>query len=294
MASANQTPQPNNLTNTRIMNIHLASHHGMCFGVRDALRAAHAAAKAGPVTLLGPLVHNARANRHLELAGATPVARDAAPATRRVVISAHGASNRERAALRAAGHELIDTTCPLVRKAHDALAMLAAEGWFPVILGQAGHVEVRGLAGDHPECAIIAGAADIDLLPHSDKLGVVAQTTMPLERALGLVAEIKRRRPGSAVRFMDTVCRPTKERQVAVTELAARCEVVVVVGGRDSSNTRQLAARASALGARAHQVEGPDDLDPRWFRGVRVTGVTAGTSALDETVHAVVERLRTF
>src|SRR3954465_43470 len=119
------------------MTIHLAKHHGMCFGVRDALRATHDAARTSTVTMLGQLVHNPLVDAHLRTRGVqTGSLTDlAAAGTRDVIITAHGAADRQRAALREAGHRVIDTTCPLVRKAHDALRLLVESGYLPVVIG---------------------------------------------------------------------------------------------------------------------------------------------------------------
>ncbi len=274
------------------LHLHLARHQGLCFGVRDALHATHAAARLEPVTVLGQLVHNPQVDAQLQALGVHSGALDRPAATRRVIVTAHGAARAQIDRWRAAGHAVTDTTCPLVRKAHEALALLVAEGYHPVIVGQRDHAEVRGLSGDHPAASVLPDAAAVDAVPVSGKLGVIAQTTQPLERVLELVAALKRRQPQAEVRFIDTVCRPTKQRQEALEELCRRCELIVVVGGRNSNNTRQLAGKAAALGVRVHQVESADELQPAWFAGVREVGITAGTSTLDETVQAVVERLR--
>lgn len=274
------------------LHLHLARHQGLCFGVRDALRATHAAAQREPITVLGKLVHNPQVDLQLQALGVRPGALDRPAATRRVVVTAHGAARAQIESWRAAGHAVTDTTCPLVRKAHEALALLVEEGYHPVIVGQRDHAEVRGLTGDHPAASVLPDSAAVDAVPLARKLGVIAQTTQPLERVLELVAALKRRQPQAEVRFIDTVCRPTKQRQAALEELCRRCELIVVVGGRNSNNTRQLAGKAAALGVRVHQVESADELQPAWFAGVREVGITAGTSTLDETVQAVVERLR--
>lgn len=278
------------------MNIILAKHHGMCFGVRDALRATHDAAKCQPVTILGQLVHNPLVDRHLSAVGARKGdLNDLGSATTpHVVITAHGASDADRAAWRESGREITDTTCPLVHKAHQALAMLVREGYQPVVIGQHTHVEVRGLVGDHPQAVVVLSEADLDQINAHPRLGVVSQTTQPVEVALRLVAAIKQRFPASEVRFIDTICHPTKQRQTALEDLCRNCDHVVVIGGRNSNNTRQLAEKAAALGAQVLQIESDAELEPEWFAEARNVGVTAGTSTLDETVDAVVERLKTF
>lgn len=278
------------------MKVHLASHYGMCFGVRDALRQTHAAAMASSVTLLGQLVHNPVVDQQMNRLGVRrgDLSDLASATTAAVVISAHGASNADRHRWRSAGHQLTDTTCPLVRKAHDSLAALVEEGYHPVVIGQRTHVEVRGLIGDFPQASVLLAAADACCIPAHSRLGVISQTTQPLDHVLSVVAAIKAAHPRSEVRFLDTVCRPTKQRQQALEDLARDCQMIVVVGGRNSNNTRQLAEKARRLGAETRQIETADDLLPEWFQGVDEVGVTAGTSTLDETVRAVLDRLQTF
>lgn len=276
------------------MKIHLARHHGMCFGVRDALRTTHAAAKRRPVTLLGQLVHNPEVDRHLDFLGVQRGDLDQSqPApTETVIISAHGASQSAKNRWHQRGHDVLDTTCPLVRKAHDALDLLVREGYHPVIIGQANHVEVRGLVDDQPSASVILNDEDVSHLPTGARFGVISQTTQPLDRALHLTGLIRRAHPLSEVRFIDTVCHPTKQRQDALADLCRLCDTVVVVGGPNSNNTRQLAEKATLLGCRSHRVARPDELDPQWFLESENVGVTAGTSTLDETVDEVVIALR--
>ena len=276
------------------MTIQLAQHHGMCFGVRDALRATHDAAKAAPVTILGQLVHNPVVEAHLRTLGVQRGELTDQPqaSTRDVIITAHGAADRQREALREAGHQITDTTCPLVKKAHEALRVLVSSGYFPIVIGQATHVEVRGLTGDFPEAIVILHEEDIERIPPHQRFGIISQTTQPVTRALNLVDAVKRRHPLAEVRFVDTVCHPTKQRQTALEQLCTTCDTIVVIGGRNSNNTRQLVETATRLGCDAHQVEHAGDLDPRCFRNAQHVGVTAGTSTLDETVQAVMDRLQ--
>ena len=278
------------------MSVRLASHYGMCFGVRDALRKTHEAAAGGKVTVLGQLVHNPLVDAELERLGveSAELAQQAGSVDGEVVITAHGVSDRELERWQGAGHTVHDTTCPLVRKAHSALASLVAAGYLPVVIGRPGHVEVEGLIGDFPGAVVIESFRDMLKLPSMGRIGVVAQTTQPIERVREMVAQLRRCRPECEVKFVDTVCAPTKDRQYALQELCADCEVVVVVGGSNSNNTKELACTAERLGARAIRVERASDLQRRWFRGVKSVGVTAGTSTLDETVRQVFERLQRF
>jgi 4-hydroxy-3-methylbut-2-enyl diphosphate reductase len=167
-----------------------------------------------------------------------------------------------------------------------------AEGYFPVVIGKPGHVEVRGLTGDFPEAMVVENASDICQLPFHAKIGVVSQTTQQIDRVRVLARAIQAFHPDAEVRFVDTVCQPTKDRQKALVDLCIENEVVVVVGGHNSNNTHQLVAKAAELGARSYHVEHPDDIQPEWISGVDCVGVTAGTSTLDESVTAVVDRLK--
>jgi 4-hydroxy-3-methylbut-2-enyl diphosphate reductase len=179
-----------------------------------------------------------------------------------------------------------------VRSAHEQLKQLVLAGYWPVVVGQRGHVEVRGLTGDFPHAAILESLSDIEQVPPRPRYGVISQTTQPIEYVQGLVDALRKNFPQSEVRFVDTVCQPTKNRQSALHKLIAAVEVVVVVGGRDSNNTRQLVATCRAAGRRAIHIERPEELQPADFDGVNIVGLTAGTSTLRETVTAVQVRLQ--
>jgi 4-hydroxy-3-methylbut-2-en-1-yl diphosphate reductase len=170
----------------------------------------------------------------------------AAVNTSNVMITAHGASDRARADLRAQGFNLIEATCPLVSFAHRAVMKLAKEGFHPVIIGKRDHVEVRGLTGDLGEFDVILTEEDVEALQERPRFGVASQTTQPVDRVRRLVKLLKSRFPASEVRFVDTVCQPTKQRQTAAIDLARKCDVVIVVGGAHSNNTRELVLFAGA------------------------------------------------
>ncbi len=275
------------------MKVTLARHYGMCFGVRDALRTTHELAESAEVTVLGQLVHNPVVDEQLDRIGVRKgtLEADTAP-SRDVVITAHGASDTDRERWHRAGHRVADTTCPLVRKAHTALAKLVAAGYHPVVIGKPGHVEVRGLTGDFPQASVVQSFRDVIRVGSHEKIGIVSQTTQPSDRVAQVVEYIRSCHPASEVRFVDTVCQPTKDRQRALRELCEENEVVIVVGGNNSNNTGELVRTAERLGARSFQVERPEDLQKDWFRGVESVGLTAGTSTLDESVQAVFRRLK--
>ncbi len=275
------------------MTIKIAEHYGLCFGVRDAMAEAERLAQRGPLTILGQLVHNPVVRDRLSQLGAqTGHLENVGQAdTSQVMITAHGASDTARAAWKAAGFGVFDGTCPLVRHAHEQLKLLVQLGYTPVIIGQRGHAEVNGLSGDFPEAVILDRESDLSALPNADRLGVISQTTQPIDRVQRLVAAIRAARPAAEVRFVDTVCQPTKNRQHALRELLSACDTMVVVGGRNSNNTLQLVAAAEVAGLRTFHIERAEELDPDWFANAETVGLTAGTSTLKETVAAVHARL---
>jgi len=274
------------------MKIILAEHFGMCFGVRDAIAQAEQLAHQGPLTVLGELVHNPIVRERLRAHGVAEGSLDQSrSASQRVMITAHGASDAKRAIWRASGFDLVDGTCPLVRHAHEQLKRLVAAGYFPVVIGKPGHVEVRGLTEDFAETVIVDLRSDIRKLPERDRYGVISQTTQPIDQVHSLVAEIQHLHPQSEVRFIDTVCKPTKDRQSALGKLIDLADAIVVVGGRESNNTRQLVSTCRAAGRRAFHIERPDELQPEWFDQADIVGLTAGTSTMHETVEAVFRRL---
>jgi 4-hydroxy-3-methylbut-2-enyl diphosphate reductase len=273
------------------MRIVRAAHLGMCFGVRDALALALRHADDGPLTILGDLVHNPTVLSALEAKGIAVVQDAALVTTPTVMVTAHGASSRTLERTRALGLNVVEATCPLVHAAHRAVAALARDGYHVVIVGQRDHVEVRGLTGDLDRFDVVLEDEDVLALEEHARLGVAAQTTQPAERVRRLVDLIRHRFPRSEVRFLDTVCAPTRDRQSAAVEMARQADVVVVVGGRSSNNTRELVATCARYCARVYHVQSDLDVRPEWFEANQVVGLTAGTSTPDEVIDRVEARI---
>jgi len=274
------------------MIIKIASHYGMCFGVRDALALAETTARRGPVSILGQLVHNPIVRSRLNSLGAEEISLDSPSASQtEVMITAHGASDTDRSRWQQGGYHVTDATCPLVRRAHHQLRQLVLQGFHPVVIGTPGHVEVRGLTGDFPGARVIESDLDLPSLPEDVPLGIISQTTQPITKVLALVHRLRQLRPRQNIRFCDTVCQPTKDRQQALHELCGEVDVMVVIGGRNSNNTRHLLTEARSQGIEAYHVECADDLRKEWFEKADCVGITAGTSTLPETVEAVRQRL---
>ena len=274
------------------MKIIRAEHLGMCFGVRDAIALALQHAAAEPLTILGELVHNEAVLASLQEKGIRIQHDPATVNTPAVMITAHGASERMMHRVRERGLNVTEATCPLVRFAHRAVSRLAEEGYHPVILGKRDHVEVRGLTEDLKEFDVVLTEAEVDALQERPRFGIAAQTTQPLERVRHLVSLIRRRFPRSEVRFIDTVCQPTKQRQAAAIELGQRCDVVIVIGGAHSNNTRELVATCARYCARVHHVRDAADVRPEWIAGAETLGITAGTSTPDAAIAEVELRVQ--
>jgi 4-hydroxy-3-methylbut-2-enyl diphosphate reductase len=213
------------------------------------------------------------------------------PTTDTVLITAHGVSQKERRRLQDAGKKLIDTTCPLVERAHHAAQKLKNAGRHVIVIGKRGHVEVRGIVEDLDSYDVVQSATEVRRYPHT-RLGVMCQTTTPVELADRILAAIRVCNPDADIQFIDTICHPTKDHQRALEDLLEQVEVVVVVGGRNSNNTKELARRCRDRGVPAHHVQNEHELRAEWFDGAQAVGLTAGTSTLEETVRAVERWLR--
>jgi 4-hydroxy-3-methylbut-2-enyl diphosphate reductase len=273
------------------MKIIRAEHLGMCFGVKDAIALALGAAKQAPLTILGNLVHNETVLAELRAQGIRLAQQPAGVGTRTVMVTAHGASERVINETRGRGLNVLEATCPLVHVAHRSLAKLVREGFHPVIIGKRDHVEVRGLTGDLDAFDVVLDGEDVAKLCERSRFGVVAQTTQPVDRVRYLVRLIRERFPKSDVRFIDTVCQPTKQRQNAAIEIAQKCDVVIVIGGAHSNNTQELVKTCSRFCAKVHHVRTAVELQAGWFDGAQIVGITAGTSTPDSVINAVEQRL---
>jgi 4-hydroxy-3-methylbut-2-enyl diphosphate reductase len=263
---------------------------GMCFGVRDALAVIDGIAEPRAVTIHGQLVHNEIVQSRLQSRGFTIHGEEqrakCLPHTPTVLITAHGVSNRERGRLESAGKQIIDTTCPLVTRVHTSALALQAQGYHVLVIGRRGHVEVQGIIEDLDHADVIESADEVKLYP-STRLGIVCQTTAAPERVAAIRAAIAAQNQDAEIKFIDTVCSPTKEHQRALERLLELVEAVVVVGGRNSNNTRELVTRCRERDRPVFHVQSAHDLDPAWFNDFATVGLTAGTSTLAETIDEV-------
>ena len=282
---------------TTLSEIFLAEPRGFCAGVDRAIeiveRALH---KYGaPIYVRHEIVHNTYVVDNLRAKGAIFI-EDLAdvPPGATLVFSAHGVPKAVRAEAARRGFQVFDATCPLVTKVHVEVAKLAKEGYEFIMIGHKGHPEVEGTMGQLSQgIYLVEDVADVSRVrPLGDKLAVVTQTTLSVDDAAEILAEVKRVFPHVREPKQQDICYATQNRQDAVKVLAPAVDVVVVVGSRTSSNSNRLRELAERLGTPAYMVDGADDLDPAWFEGRRRVGLTAGASAPDILVQEVIARLR--
>jgi 4-hydroxy-3-methylbut-2-enyl diphosphate reductase len=293
-----------------------ADELGFCFGVKRALEIIHAAADSGAhVAALGDIVHNPQEVEKLQRKGVDVLDELDEAVNRKqlgnltaLAITAHGAAPHVAGTARAVGLNVIDTTCPLVTLVHNQAAKLRDEGYFIIVYGDRKHPEVKGIMGHAGENAIAVTRfedlpwqirRDDFLAPRTakppKKVAILSQTTMDIHAFTAFVNRVNEiALPiGGEVFVHNTICKPTADRQLAVRDLARRADLIVVIGGKKSANTRHLAEISTELGVRNYHIQGPTDVDPAWFtEGVKTVGVTAGASTPDDVIAAVAERLR--
>jgi len=273
------------------MKIIRAEHLGMCFGVRDAIALAVETAAHEPLTILGDLVHNETVLAELRARGIRIEQQAASVNTQTVMVTAHGASERALNQARGRGLNVLEATCPLVHVAHRSLRKLVNEGFHPVIIGKRDHVEVRGLTEDLAEFDVVLSEADVAKLCKRPRFGIAAQTTQRIDKVRYLASVIRDTFPDAEVRFVDTVCQPTKQRQHAAVELAQQCDVVIVIGGVNSNNTHELVGTCGRYCQRVHHVQTAADLRDDWLQAGDTVGITAGTSTPDSVIEGVEQQL---
>ena len=270
------------------MKVTVAKALGTCFGVQDAIDLAMDDAYRDKLTIVGQLVHNPQVVEDLRIRGVNIVDKlDENISTPNVMITAHGAPESMHANARRMGYHVIDASCPLVLRVHKAIAGFVREGFHPVVIGQASHVEVKGIIGDLQDYTIIANEDELSSLAPYQKIGIVSQTTQQIQHVKNLIAKLRKVYPEMEVRFQDTVCQPTKDRQVAARELTSEVDLMIVIGGYNSSNTKKLKMGCDESGVEAFHIERASQLEPEMFDGREHVGITAGTSTPREVIEEV-------
>lgn len=267
--------------------IEIASEAGACYGVERALRMVEDAAKTStvPVHTLGPLIHNPRVVDDLAAKGVTVVASPEESAGDTLLLRTHGVTPEEERRARELCHDVLDATCPFVKKVHLAASRLYREGYQVVVVGEAGHPEVEATLPHAPGAVVVGDVSKAEELPFCKKIGVVVQTTQSRSNLQHVVSALLDR--AEEVRVVNTICDATSGHQGACAELAARADVMIVIGGRISANTKRLAEIAAELCPRTYHIEGADELDPSWLVGAGLIGITAGASTPASQIDAV-------
>ena len=278
----------------------LAEPRGFCAGVDRAIEIVERALKkfGAPIYVRHEIVHNTYVVNDLKAKGAIFI-EDLAevPPGATLVFSAHGVSRAVRDEATRRGFSIFDATCPLVTKVHVEVAKLHKEGYDFIMIGHKGHPEVEGTMGQlDGGIYLVDDVADVEalVLPQTERLAVVTQTTLSVDDAAEILAAVKRRFPKVREPKKQDICYATQNRQDAVKVLAPSVDVVIVVGSPTSSNSNRLQELAQRLGTPAYMVDQPDDLKAEWLEGKRRVGLTAGASAPDILVRQVIERLRSL
>ncbi|MBP6963241.1 MAG: 4-hydroxy-3-methylbut-2-enyl diphosphate reductase [Armatimonadetes bacterium] len=275
------------------MQLITAKSAGFCYGVRRALDTVMEAARIEGKRMytLGPLIHNPQVVERLAHDGVQVVSGvEEVPGGSLVVMPSHGVPESVMSRARELGLEVVDVTCPFVSKVQNLARELRDQGYQVVILGDAGHTEVRGImssAGD--DALVVSSARELRSKRLCGKVAVVAQTTQTLDAYVEIVREVVGR--AEEVRAFNTICHATSERQTAAVEMAREVDVVIVVGGRNSANTRRLAEMCSDTGVPTHHIETAGELNESWLQGAARVGLTAGASTPDWIINEVAQRL---
>ncbi|MBE0480865.1 MAG: 4-hydroxy-3-methylbut-2-enyl diphosphate reductase [Dehalococcoidia bacterium] len=274
------------------MAVERASEMGFCFGVRRAIELVEKAAKEkGPLQTLGALVHNRQVVERLASIGVSVATHPEDVRSRSVAVASHGAAPDVVDKLKAKGIAIIDATCPFVRKAQVVSQRLRKAGFSVLVFGEASHPEVRGVLGWAGENASAATEVPGGDLPA--RLGILCQTTQDQEAFSAFIAQIMASKFAriSELRVYNTICNATRKHQAAAVDLARKVDLILVVGGRDSANTKRLARICSDRGVETHHIETVGDIAAQWLKGHRKIGVTAGASTPDEVINEVVSAL---
>jgi 4-hydroxy-3-methylbut-2-enyl diphosphate reductase len=276
----------------------LAAPRGYCAGVDRAVQTVEKALDlyGPPVYVRKEIVHNKHVVESLEQRGAIFVEEETeVPEGETVVFSAHGVAPSVHANAAVRSLNTIDATCPLVTKVHREAVKFASEGYTIVLVGHAGHEEVEGTTGEAPDhIVLVQTEEDVERLEvdDPDKVAFITQTTLSVDETMGIIRRLREKFPGMIGPRTDDICYATQNRQDAVKQLAPRCDLVLVIGSRNSSNSNRLVEVARQHGAQSHLIDNELEVREEWLEGVETVGITSGASAPEELVQRLVEFFR--
>lgn len=279
------------------MEIVLADAAGFCFGVKRALdltaKIASEATEGTPIHTLGPLIHNPQVVAKLEAEGIGVMEQPGDVGSGVVIVRSHGVAPKVMGELQALKYDVVDATCPFVQRAMRWAKQLKEEGYQVIIVGDQFHPEVQAILGYTDETAhVVSTPQEIQKLPIARRVGIIAQTTQSISNFRACVGELIGK--VEELKAFDTICTATEQRQTSAWELAAQVDVMVVIGGRNSANTKRLADLCQERGTATYHIETPEELQAQWFTGVQRAGVTAGASTPDWLIEGVLTRMSEF
>lgn len=274
------------------MKIILAKDAGYCFGVRDAVNLAFdTTEKYGDVYMLGHIVHNENVVKDLNDSGAKVVdSLDDVPEGKSILFRAHGTAVDTWGEANSKDMNIVDATCPLVLEIHEEVKKLEAEGRKIIIVGDHGHDEVVGIASQVKDPIIVATPEEAEALRKTKRAGVVSQSTQTIENVQEIINIIMTK--VFDLRFVNTICFPTKRNQSQIKELARQCDAMIVIGSFTSANSNRLTALAKERNERSYQVNCAEEIDPKWIEGVEAVGVSAGASTPDNIIDEVLTKIK--
>jgi 4-hydroxy-3-methylbut-2-enyl diphosphate reductase len=279
-------------TGRRKLRIIVSKGTGFCSGVKGAIKIALAAATHSDrgIYSLGPLIHNPQVVEKLKEVGVRPLAR-LTGTDGLLVIRSHGVSPATVREAKRCGYEIIDATCPFVRKAQENAKRLYKMGYEVVIVGEKRHPEVKGIRGCVPgRSRVVENATQAKGLKFGRRVGIIAQTTIPVDTFASVVSQVAR--DTREILVFNTICSETSRRQERARTLAGEVDVLLVVGGRNSANTSRLKSLCRSICRHTHHLETADEVDTRWFKPGSTVGIVTGTSTPKWLVRSVVAKLR--
>ncbi|MEC7872766.1 MAG: 4-hydroxy-3-methylbut-2-enyl diphosphate reductase [Candidatus Neomarinimicrobiota bacterium] len=274
------------------MKILLAKNAGYCFGVRDAVNMAYDTAEEyGDVYMLGHIVHNENVVDDLDKAGAKVVdSLDEVPDGRPVLLRAHGTHVDTWEEAKKKNMNIVDATCPLVRDIHDEIKELESDGRKIIIIGDHGHDEVVGIASQVKDPVVVATTEEARHLRKTKRAGIVSQSTQTIENVQEIVNILMSKVVD--LRFINTICFPTKRNQEQIKELSEKCDVMIVIGSFTSANSKRLTDLSNQRNKRSYQVTCALEIDEKWLKDCDTVGISAGASTPDNIIKEVIDRVK--
>ena len=274
------------------MEIILDEGAGFCFGVERALKMAgeESSRASAPIVTIGPLIHNPQVIEQMKRDGIEVVQEGQDVHDTVSIIRTHGIRPQEEDRLRREGNQVLDATCPYVKKSHQYAELLSNEEYHIIVIGDPNHPEIKGILGYAGErVTVINQPEEADSLPHYAKAGIVVQTTYPIEKVQKVVARLIER--STELRIFNTICDYTSDRQISVRQISAQVDLMYVVGGRNSANTNKLAEICRQQGTTTRHIEVAEEIDSADLENVNRIGITAGASTPDGRIASVIDRL---